>query len=156
MKTIAFTLLATLVLSAPLYAEDSVADHVRRAIDKTKEKVEEIAGSVQNHSRAWFNEARENLRLTRPEYTERAERALARFDADITVLKELSGGPGQRDYFKTRVFALQQHATFARTELDTLRASESEEVFRARQKSFDRTLWTLESAVGEAQEEAGI
>ncbi|MDB6139119.1 MAG: hypothetical protein JWO94_2191, partial [Verrucomicrobiaceae bacterium] len=83
-------------------------------------------------------------------------RTLARYTAEIAVLKEQSTGPGQRDYFKLRVQALEQHAAFATAELDRLRLSESEEVFRARQTSFDRTLWTLEAALGQAQEEAGM
>ena len=37
-----------------------------------------------------------------------------------------------------------------------LTAITDEAQFRARQKSFDRTLWTLEAAVEQAQEEAGL
>ena len=156
MKTSAYTLLIALSLGAASYAEDSIGDKVRRAFDKTKDKVVEIAGTVQSKSRHWYNEAKENLRLTRTEYTESAARTLTQFNAEIGVLKDLSGGPMQRDYVKTRVIALEQHATFAKNEFESLRASESEEVFRARQKSFDRTLWTLEAAIGTAQEEAGL
>ena len=156
MKTIARTLIIALALGTAIHAEDSIGDKVRRALDKTKDKVVEIAGTVQSKSRSWFNEAKENLRLTRSEYTERAAKTLTHFDAEIGVLKELSGGPMQRDYIRTRVLALEQHATFAKNEFESLRASESEDVFRARQRSFDRTLWTLEAAIGTAQEEAGL
>lgn len=157
MKTFTLTLVAlALAGTCALHSEDTVGDRVRRILDKTKDKAVEIAGKVENKGRSWFNAAKENLRLSRPEYTDRAASTLARFSAQIQVLKELSGGPGQRDYFRTRVQALEQHAEFARTEFETLKTSESEEVFRARQKSFDRTLWTLEAAVETAQEEAGL
>ena len=156
MKTRTLAFLTMLAFCTPLKAEDTIADKVRRALDKTADKVTEIADKVKIESRQWYGAAKENLRLTRSDYTERATKTLTRFNAEITVLKEQSSGPSQRDYFKTRVQALDQHATYAATELERLRASESEEVFRARQASFDRTLWTLEAALGQAQEEAGL
>ena len=63
---------------------------------------------------------------------------------------------GGRDYFKTRVSALEQHYAFAVKEQETLTAITDDAQFRARQKSFDKTLWTLEAAVAQAQEEAGL
>ena len=71
---------------------------------------------------------------------------------DIDVLKDQGG----RDYFKTRVSALEQHHAFAVKEQETLAAIADDAQFRARQKSFDKTLWTLEAAVEQAQEEAGL
>jgi len=156
MKTRTLAFLALLALSSFATAEDTIAEKVRRAVDKTKDKVVEISGKVKAESRGWFHAAKENLRLSRSEYTDSASTTLARYTAEIAVLKDLSGGPGQRDYFKTRVQALEQHAAFASAEFEKLRISESEEVFRARQTSFDRTLWTLEAALGQAQEEAGL
>lgn len=155
MKTLALTTLALLTLSVTFtQAEPTIADRVRRALDKTKDKVGEIANKVESKSRSWYAETKENLRLSRSEYSERADRALDRFAAEINVLQELS--VNQPPYFKTRVLALQQHAAFANAEFETLRLSESEDVFRARQKSFEHTLWTLEAAVGGAQEEVGL
>ncbi len=155
MKTSIIACLALLSVNSLIRADD-ITDQIRRAVNKTRDKVEEITEKVKEDSRSWYRQTKENLRLSRSEYTERADRTLARFRAEVGVLKDLSGGPGQRDYFKTRVQALEQHATFATAELETMRLSESDEVFRARQKSFDRTLWTLEAALGQAQEEAGL
>ncbi len=154
MKTVVLTTLAVLTLSASLHAEPTIGDRVRRALDKAADKVGEVADKVESKSRTWYAETKENLRLSRSEYTPRADRALMRFDAEIAVLQELA--INQPPYFKTRVLALQQHATFARAEFETLRISESEDVFRARQKSFEHTLWTLEAAIGGAQEELGL
>jgi hypothetical protein len=156
MKTPALFLLAVLSLSVFSQAEDSIGDRLRHALDKTKEKVAQIGDAVQSKSRTWYKQAAENLHLTSADYVARADKTLARFNAEIAALQEIAAGPGQRDYFKTRVLSLQQHATFAKGELETLRGSETEELFRARQKSFDRTMWTLENAVGDAQEEAGL
>ena len=100
--------------------------------------------------------AKENLRLTRPEYIKRADKKLGQLDADVQVLHEMLNAPGQRDYFKTRVTALDQHVAYAKTEYKTLVESDSEAMFRARQAGFNKTLWTLEAAVEQAQEEAGL
>jgi hypothetical protein len=156
MKTSMLAFLAVLASSPVIHAEDTIGDHIRRAVDKTRDKVQEITRDVRAETRDWRDATKENLQLDRPEYTERADKALSRYIAEIGVLKDLSGGPGQRDYFKTRVLALDQQAAFATAELNTLRLSESEDVFRARQRSFDRTLSTLEAALGQAQEEAGL
>ena len=86
----------------------------------------------------------------------RAEKELAESEAQIAVLKEMSNAPGQRDYFKTRVTALEQHAAFAKTEYASLQGADSEPVFRARQSIFNKTVWTLEAAIEQAQEEAGL
>lgn len=156
MKTPATLLFAALIVTLPSLAEDSLGDKMRRAFEKTKQKMSQIADTVETKSRSWYKQAKENLRLSRPDYLARADRTLNRYTAEIGALKEFSAGPGQRDYFRTRVAALEQHAAFARQELETLRASESDEVFHARQSPFDRTLWTLEAALAQAQEEAGL
>ena len=44
----------------------------------------------------------------------------------------------------------------SRAILATLNVITEESQFRARQKAFDKTLWTLEAAIEQAQEEAGI
>jgi hypothetical protein len=102
--------------------------------------------------REWYKKAKERLATSREEYVKNASEALNRWKADIDVLKEQTG----RDYFKTRIQALVEHHTFAMQELAVLNSLADEASFRARQKTFDKTLWTLEAAVEQAQEEAGF
>jgi len=157
MKTFLFSLIAVLALSSSLHAEDgNLADQLRRALDKAKVKLGDVAEKAGEKGRQWYHQAKENLKLSRPEYSKRAEKKLADIDAQVAVLKEIASGAGQRDYFKTRVTAIDQHMAYAKNEFITLQAADTEPMFRARQSIFNKTLWTLEAAVEQAQEEAGL
>lgn len=151
------TLLACLLLSvctASLQAEDSLNEQLRRAAEKLKNEFAKVQTPAQAevNGREWFKKGKEHLTTSRAEYLQQAGAALTRWQADIDVLKEQGG----RDYFKTRLQALEEHHAFAVKEMETLQGITEEAQFRARQKSFDKTLWTLEAAVEQAQEEAGL
>jgi hypothetical protein len=159
MKTAATLLLTAFCLSASLPAQDSspsLGDRLKRAVDRTKDALAGVADKVQSKSRTWYNNAKSHLTMSQYDYYDRAGSAIARMDAEVAVLQELASGPGEREYFKTRILALQQHLKFAHEEFDKLKTSETEEMFRARQKGFEHTLGALEAAVGQAQEEAGL
>jgi hypothetical protein len=148
-------LLACLTLSlslSALHAEDSLNEQLRRAAEKLKNEFAKVKEQGQPKGRQWYKKSQEHLTTGREEYLKEAGVALSRWRADIDVLKDQGG----RDYFKTRISALEQHHAFALKELETLTAISDEAQFRARQKSFDKTLWTLEAAVEQAQEEAGL
>ena len=149
------TILACLALSLcvhSLRSEDSLNDQLRRAAEKLKNEFSKVKEQSAVKGREWYKKAKDHLTTSREEYLKQAGTALTRWRADIDVLKDQGG----RDYFKTRVTALEQHHAFAVKELETLTAINDEAQFRARQKSFDKTLWTLEAAVEQAQEEAGL
>ncbi|OYW31472.1 MAG: hypothetical protein B7Z47_01000 [Chthoniobacter sp. 12-60-6] len=135
-----------------LRAEDSLNDQLRRAAEKLKNEFAKVKDQGEVKGREWYKKAKDHLTTSREEYLQQSSTALIRWKADIDVLKEQVG----REYFKTRVLALDQHHAFALKELETLNAVTDETQFRARQKSFDKTLWTLEAAVEQAQEEAGL
>lgn len=159
MKTLATLLLAVFCLSTSLHAQDpspSLGDRLKRAVDRTRDALAGVADKVSSKSRSWYNDAKAHLTMSQYDYYDRAGKTLARIDAEATVLGELAGGPNEREYFKTRILALQQHLKFAHEEFDKLRASETEQMFRARQKTFEHTLGSLEGAVAQAQEEAGL
>jgi hypothetical protein len=156
MKTSLLVLFAALIAGSLVHAEDKLADQLRRAFDKAKVEAKDLAEKANQKGREWYHAAKENLRLSRPEYTKRAEKELGQLEADVLVLREMANAPGQRDYFKTRVAALDQHVLYAKNEMKTLQESDSDAVFRARQSVFNKTLWTLEAAVEQAQEEAGL
>lgn len=149
-KSFILPLLACLCLSS-LQADD-LNEQLRRAAEKLKNEIAKVKDQAEVKGREWYKQAKEHLTTSREEYLKKAGDALTRWKADIDVLKEQGG----RDYFKTRVLALEQHHAYAVKEMETLNAITDEAQFRARQKSFDKTLWTLEAAVEQAQEEAGL
>lgn len=149
-KPFILPLLACLCLSS-LQADD-LNEQLRRAAEKLKNEIAKVKDQAEVKGREWYKQAKEHLTTSREEYLKKAGDALTRWKADIDVLKEQGG----RDYFKTRVLALEQHHDYAVKEMETLNAITDEAQFRARQKSFDKTLWTLEAAVEQAQEEAGL
>jgi len=151
MKKHALLCLALSLCLVPLHAED-LGEQLRRAAEKFKQELTKVKDQAGVKGRAWYQQAKDHLSTSREEYLKKAGDALTRWKADIDVLKEQGG----RDYFKTRVLALEQHHAYAMKEMETLTALTEDAPFRARQKSFDRTLWTLEAAVEQAQEEAGL
>jgi hypothetical protein len=134
------------------FAEDSLKEQLRKAAEMLKGEVAKVTEKTEIKGREWYNAARERLTTSREEYLQKAGTALAGWKADIEVLKEQGG----RDYFKTRVKALEEHHDYAAKEIETLSAITEETAFRARQKSADKTMWTLEAAVEQALEEAGL
>jgi hypothetical protein len=151
MKKILLTCLALGLCLQSLRADDSL-EQLRRAAEKLKNEFSKVKEQSEVKGREWYKKAKDHLTTSREEYLKQSSAALTRWKADIDVLKEQMG----REYFKTRVTALEQHYTFAVKELETLSAITDEAQFRARQKSFDKTLWTLEAAIEQAQEEAGL
>ncbi len=150
-KILLFSLFLGLGLP-PILAEDSLTEQLRKAAEKLKDEVAKVTEKTEVKGREWYKAARERLTTSREEYLRQAGAALAGWKADIDVLKEQGG----RDYFKTRVKALEEHHAYAAREIETLAALTDEAAFRARQKSADKTMWTLEAAVEQAQEETGL
>lgn len=154
MRTLHLILAAALLAGSTIHGADDLADKLKRALEKAKDKVGDIAQSAGRKGREWYNSARDNLRLSRTEYTTRAEKKLAELTSDVDTLKELA--TTMPEYFKTRVQSLQQHVAYTANEMQTLKSSESDATFRSRRTVFNKTLWTLEAAVEQAQEEAGL
>ncbi|MBL9115108.1 MAG: hypothetical protein JNJ83_08870 [Verrucomicrobiaceae bacterium] len=158
MKTIPLFLLAVVFsLSATPHAEaQTFMDKVRRAFDSTKQTVGEAARGAGSASKAWLEKAKENLRLSRPEYTSRANTRIINAAAGIQKVRTGPSGVVDRKYYKTRLAALDQHLEYARAEFAFLQSSPTEQIFRDRQRDFDFTLWSLEEAVAFAETEAGL
>lgn len=152
MKKALLTCLALTLCLHSLQAGDSLNDQLRRAAEKLQNEFSKVKEQGPVKGREWYKKTKEHQITSREEYLKQAGVALTRWKADIDVLKDQGG----RDYFKTRVTALEQHYAFAVKEQETLTSITDDAQFRARQKSFDKTLWTLEAAVEQAQEEAGL
>jgi len=152
MKNAILICLALSLGAHTLRAEDSLNDQLRRAAERLKNEFAKVKEQNTVKGGEWHKKSQEHLAASREDFLKQAGAALTRWKADIDVLKDQGG----RDYFKTRVSALEQHYAFAVKEQETLTAITDDAQFRARQKSFDKTLWTLEAAVAQAQEEAGL
>lgn len=152
--TVLTFVVAALLLGSTLHAND-FTDRLKRAVGKAADKVGDAAHKVGDKSRTWVAQAKENLGLTPEDYIRRADVQLAKMDAQIRALKDVTGATA-REYFKTRVLALEQHFAFTVDEFTSLQLSTTEEQFRARQKGFDYTVRTLEDALFQARDEAGL
>ncbi len=151
-----FLLFTALAASLPVRAEGTFMDKVRRVFDSTKETVGSAAQGAGRVSRVWLAKAKENLRLSRPEYTQRADKRIAEAALAIQRVKDGKSGVMDRRYFKTRLEALEGHLAYARLEFSYLQASPVEQTFRERQRGFDFTLWSLEEAISLSESEAGF
>ncbi len=156
MKTTSLLLAAVLLVGLVAPAQTTFMDRVRRAFDSTKEGLGDAASNVGKASRKWVAAARENLRLSRPEYTRRAEQRVINAAAAAQRVRLGKSGVMQRKYFQARLSALDQHVAYARLELDYVKQSPTEEIFRERQRGFDFTLWSLEEAVALSEAEADL
>ena len=156
MKTIPLFFVTLLLAAASVQAQSTFMDKVRRAFDNTKDSLGSAAQNAGRASKEWLNKAKENLRLSRPEYTKRAEQRV--IDASVATqrIKQGKSGVMQRKYFQARLAALEQHVAYAQLELDYIKAAPTEEVFRERQRGFDFTLWSLEEAIALSEAEADL
>lgn len=161
----AITFTAALILlapPAPARAEDgkfkSNSDKTREMLDKLVGEAKKAASKIQEGEKGstlWMR-SKETLALPQAEYLKRAESAMKAMDAEVKALAEAEGAVSARDYFKTHVDSLKQQLAYCRQEGEKLRASDSEETFRVKQKKFDRTLGFLASNIQLAKEEAGL
>lgn len=156
MKSTALLLSVVLLIGVAAPAQTTFMDKVRRAFDSTKDKLGDAATNAGKASKEWLVKAKENLRLSRPEYTRRAEQRV--IDASVATQKIKTGNSGvvKRKYYVARLDALEQHVAYARLELDFIKAALTEEEFRERQRGFDFTLWSLEEAVALSEAEADL
>lgn len=152
MKKLLLTCILLSFCLSSVQSEDNLSEQLRRAAEKLKNEFAKVKDQAEVKGHEWYKKAKEHLTTSREEYLKKAGDALTRWKADIDVLKDQVG----REYFKTRVKALEEHHAFAMKEMETLNGVTEESQFRARQKSFDKTLWTLEAAIEQAQEEAGL
>ena len=155
MKTHALTLVVAALLLGSTAKANDFTDRLKRSLNKAADKVGEAAQKVGDKSRSWYSQAKENLRLTPEDYIRRADKQMATMNAQIVALTSVTTA-NAREYFKTRLLALEQHFAFADNEFTTLQLSSTEEEFRARQKGFEYTVHALEDAIFQAQDEAGL
>ncbi len=153
-RLVCSSLFALSVLAHSARAEDS--SKARDLLDKLVDKASQAASKVETKSKGLWQRTKENFKTSREDYTKRASSALITMDAEIQALLESGASVTSRDYFKTRIESLKQHLDYTKREMDRLKEQPSEEAFRVKQKSFDRTLGALGDAIDLAKEEAGL
>lgn len=159
------TLLSLLLVTcaaAPLRAADEeggrekkTSEKAREVLDKLMDEAKKATNKAKEEGRSLWTHSKDLLRLSREEYTKKAEFAMRTMDAEIRALAEADAPVSGRDYFKTRVESLRQQLEYCRRDLERLKGLD-EDGFRAKQKSFDRTLGWLGEHLANAKEEAGL
>ena len=148
-----------------LLAAASADDKSKGNSDKTKEMIDKLVGEArkaagklkdEDKANSLWPRSKETMALPQAEYLKRADSALKTMDTEIKALGEAEGAVNGRDYFKTHIESLKQHLNYCRQDEEKLKASDSEESFRVKQKKFDRTLGFLADNIRLAKEEAGL
>jgi hypothetical protein len=152
------TLIFATVLALPALgmADDkSFSERASDAAATVEHGTKQAAETVVNATKNAWNSSKAYVTQDPVEFREGAERRLKELAEDIDQLKgESKGELASREYFGTRVKALQEHLVFARGELRKL--PEDKKEFPDARKRMNNTLDGLEGAVGEAQKEARI
>ena len=168
MKSLTLLAVPAFLLSVSLtsaVAEDKPIKIDKATTDKAKDMLEKLVGEVKNAAdkgkgegkdHGLWERSKETLRLSREEYVKKVNSAFKTMDAEIASITESGSALVSRDYFKTRLESLKQHLDYCKRDLERLQTSESEEIFRAKQKGFDRGLGYLGDHIELAQEEAGL
>jgi len=152
------TLILATILTLPALAmaqDKTLPERASDAAATVEHGTKEAAAAVVNATRNAWNSTKAYVTQDPTEFREGAERKLKELAEDIDQLKSESKGElASREYFGTRMKALNEHLVFARTELRKLPGDKKE--FPDARKRMNNTLDGLESAVGEAQKEARI
>jgi len=161
MKLILPLLTACLIsLPAVSHAESIDADKAKDALKKLLGDVSEAAEKATKKSDedddVHWKRSKENLTMEREEYTKKVTKALAFINVEIQAAADTDSSVGGKDYYKTRIKSLQEHAKFCAEDLERLNASASEEEFRSKQRFFDRSVAYLAEYVAITVKEAGL
>jgi hypothetical protein len=160
----ASSLAITLLLCAGgVRAEDSKiksnTDKNKELLDKLVGEAKKAAGKMQeggDKGGTLWPRSKEILALPQNDFLKRAESAMRSMDTEIKSLCEAESAVNSRDYFKAHLDSLKLHLAYCRQDAGKLKAADSEEAFRVKQKKFDRTLGFLAEGIQLAKEEAGL
>jgi hypothetical protein len=156
-------LLALLVASSFLHLRAADEEKDKKNSDKAKDVLEKlmneakkVADKAKDEGKDLWGKSKDLLKLSREDYTKKAEFAMKTMEAEIQALAESDAPVSGRDYFKTRIESLRQQLAYCRRDFDRLKALPDEDAFRAKQKNFDRTLGWLSEHLSTTKEEAGL
>ncbi len=150
------------LMPASLRAEDKPglnSDNAKDILDKLMGEAKKAAGKMQeggDKGNPLWPHSKETLALSKTDYLKRAESGLKTMSAEIQALGEAENAVNSRPYFKTRIESLKQHLEYCRQDMDKLKTAEADEVFRVKQKKFDRVMTFLGDNISLAKQEAGL
>jgi polyhydroxyalkanoate synthesis regulator phasin len=155
-------LLFTLLLACTVlqtHAQDEgkkTSDKAKDLLDKLVNEAKKAADKAKDEGKDLWGRSKDLLKLSREDYTQKVEFAMKTMGAEIQALGETDAPVSSRDYFKTRVESLKQQLAYCQRDFDRLKSQPDEDAFRAKQRSFDRTLGWLAEHLAATKEEAGL
>lgn len=140
----------------PIKIDKSTVDKAKEMLDKVVNEAKDTAEKAHDKGKELWARTKENLRLSREEYLKKATSGLKTMELEIAEITESGSAVTSRDYFKMRIEGLKLHLDYCKRDFERLQATDSEETFRVKQKTFDRGLSFLGDNIELAQEEAGL
>jgi hypothetical protein len=137
-------------------SSDKTSDKAKDLLDKLVNEAKKATDKAKDEGKDLWGKSKDLLKLSREEYTQKVQFTMKTMNAEIQALGETDAPVSSRDYFKTRVESLKQHLAYCQRDFDRLKAQADEDAFRAKQKSFDRTLGWLAEHLAATKEEAGL
>ena len=159
----ALILCALLAANSVVHLRAADEDTPKKNSEKAKDVLEKLIGEAKkaadkakDEGKDLWGKGKDLLKLSREDYTKKAEFTMRTMEAEIQALGETDAPVSGRDYFKTRVESLRQQLAYCRRDFDRLKTLPDEDAFRAKQKNFDRTLGWLSEHLATTKEEAGL
>ncbi len=145
-------------MTAPAWSADEkiTEDKAKDLLGKVLSEVSKNASKIEEKSKGLWDKNKEIFKMSREDYLKKVESILITMDAEIQNIQESESTLLARDYFKMRLDAIKLQIEYCKRNLDRLKESPSEEVFRVKQKGYDRTLNGLSDIIELSKEEAGL
>lgn len=151
-------LACTLILTVSAWGADEKAteDKAKDLLNKVIGEVSKNASKIEEKGKQLWEKGKETLKLSREDYLKKVESALVTMDAEVQVIQESESTVLSRDYYKMRLDAIKLQIDYCKRNLERLKETPTEEVFRVKQKGYDRTLSSLSDLIELSKEEAGL
>lgn len=153
-RSLAYTLILT--CSAWGADEKNTEDKAKDLLNKVISEVSKNASKIEEKSKDLWEKSKETFKLSREDYLKKVESALATMDAEVQAIHESEATMLSRDYYKMRLDSIKLQIEYCKRNLDRLKEAPTEEVFRVKQKGYDRALSGLSEIIGLTKEEAGL
>ncbi len=150
---------ATIPTTALVAAEEKsttekLKEKTSDAVEATKEGTKRAAHTLAKTTRQAWKKTKAYLAEDATTYRDGATKQVNELAAEISQLKARSARAGDRDYFATRVRALEQQHQYAEDQLTGLGAEDLKRGPESKRDRLDQTIDRLEDNVDLAQKEA--
>jgi len=151
-----------MLATSALHAADEklTSEKAQELLQKGLSELTKVANKSEDKDKdkdkEYWKRSKDHLKLDQADYLKKVQSAFTTMDLVIQSLAESGASVTTRQYYMIRLEALKQNLEYCRQEYTKLKESPSEEAFRVKQKTFDRTLGYLSDNIEVAQEEAGL